>query len=370
MQLSIDRPMGNSRMVYLKFCQFAYFYCSEGFECARMVDSRERMDLLAYPNSILCESETSCFRKTGIRREIEWDRVSDPVSHRQEMALLKSGVLVRRGEYCSIYGDRLDEVEAACKRSGMTLAQGLLIRNQLMVSKVVSNSWKLKDERKVKAIIRSIERQETQLLDIAHDLDLPPVSVFRAVVSFRVFEKYPDFLLRDKKRIVKSIISETSPDNLREFISEWELKELQKAKEYDVVGYSEQTEAPVLWEKALYEFLDNKEINYASEKELRDAEMKITPDCIILDDCYINGQLVRWMDVKSFYGSGLRENRHFSNSLKRQVTKYETEFKGSGAVVFKHGFSNKLSGSSPSTLFLDAGPLSGNEKVSFEVEEF
>lgn len=362
--------MVHSQIIYLQLYLCTLFVASKAFDFARAGRFKRGLRLSSTPSDdlrIICETDTTCFRRTGIKREIEWGSMYDPVSHQQEMSLLKSGVLVRPGEYCSLHGDRLDEVEAECKRFGMTVVQGLLIRNQLMVSKVVSSSWKLKDERKLSNIVRAFERQQTPLLEIAQGMDLPPVSVFRAVVSSRVFEAYPDFLLRDKKRIVKSIISERSPDNIKEFVSEWELKELQKAKEIDVVGYSEQTETPALWEKALYTFLDEQDINYVNEDMLREAEMRITPDCIILDDCYINGQLVRWVDVKSFYGSGLRENRHFSNSLKRQATKYETEFEESGAVVFKHGFSRKLSDKIPSTLFLDAGPLS--EKTDFGIED-
>jgi hypothetical protein len=362
--------MGTSRTIYLQLCMFVLFGSSRGFDNTWTTGRfKRRIDLSSSPSDlIVCETEISCFRRTGIKRELEWGSVSNPVSLKKEISLLESGVLARRGEYCSLYGDRLDEVEAECKLLGMTLVQGLLIRKQLMVSKVVASSWKLKDERKLNYIIRTFERQQSPLLEIARDMDLPPVSVFRAIVASRVFDAYPDLLDRDKKRIVKSIISERNPENIKEFLSESELKELQKAKECDMVGYSEQTETPVLWEKALYAFLDDQDVNYVTEDALREAEMKITPDCLILDDCYINDQLVRWVDVKSFYGSGLRENRHFSNSLKKQVEKYETEFGESGAVVFKHGFSSKLRNKNPSTLFLDAGPLS--EDSDFNIEKF
>ena len=265
--------------------------------------------------------------------------------------------MVRRGEFCTLHGGRLEEVEQECEMLGMTLPQGLLIRRQLLVSKVVSSSWKLKDDQTVNSVRGVFQFQERTLLEMAIDLDLPPVSIFRAILASRVFEAYPELLDRDRKRIVKSIISEKNQESIQEFLSSWELQELQRAKQYDVVGYNEEGDAPVLWEKALYAFLDEQKINYVKEDTLREAEMKITPDCLILDDVYINGQKVRWIDVKSFYASGLRENNHFSKSLKRQIEKYETEYEESGAVIFKHGFSKKLSFKNPSTLFLDGGPL-------------
>lgn len=226
-----------------------------------------------------------------------------------------------------------------------------------MVSKVVASSWKLKDERKLATVIRNFAEGKRSLIYLASDLDLPPVSIFRSILAKRVSDVYPDLRERDRKRIVKGIISEEDSESIKKFVSPWELQELQQAKKYDVVGYNEESEAPVMWEEALYSFLDENNINYVKEETLREAEMKITPDCLILDDFFINGTKVKWIDAKSFYGSGLRENNHFSRSLKKQIQRYETEFGESGAVIFKHSFSRKLRKNHPTTLFLDSGPL-------------
>ena len=290
-----------------------------------------------------------------MKREFAWETQVVPIG--KEIELLESGVLVRRGEFGKLYNDRLDEVNQVCQRLGMTLNQGLLIRKQLLVSQVMSSAWKLKDERKVKHMIRKFQSREQSLLEISREMNLPPVSIFRAVLASRVYEAHKDWRASDRKRLVSSIISEKSPENIENFLSEWELEELQKAKAVDDVGFGEATASPELWEQALYGFLDEQQIEYVTEETLREAEMQQTPDCLILDDWYINDQLVRWIDVKSFYGSGLRQNKPFSKKLKKQIERYETEFGESGAVVFKHGFSSELRNNHPSTLFLDAGPL-------------
>jgi len=315
---------------------------------------------------IIIENEGACFEKTGITRELQWDSVSKPIPIRKEIELLESGVLVQRGEFCKVHGDRLQEVKEECQYLGMTLPQGLLIRRQLMVSKIIQSGWKLKNQKNLVYIVGRFQNQGCALLELSQEMDLPPVSLLRAMVAERVYEAYPKMFERDRKRIVKSIISEKAPENVGKFLTDYEISELQIAKQYDVVGYSEETATPVLWEEALYTYLDEQEINYVSEEKLRDADMKITPDCLILDDCYINGQLIRWMDVKSFYGSGLRENTHFTNSLKKQLGKYESAFNEGGAVVFKHGFSSKLRDKNPSALFLDAGPLVDNMEFNGE----
>lgn len=342
----------------------ASFFSTRNFSSER---SRRSSSPLASTATII-ENEVACFAKTGITRELNWDPVSKPITIRKEIELLESGVLVQGGEFCSLHGDRLQEVEEECLYLGMTLPQGLLIRRQLMVSKAIRTSWKLKDPKKFGYIVRRFQNEGCPLLQLSQEMDLPPVSILRAVVRERVDEAYPEMFHGDRKRIVKSIIGERDSENVEKFLTDRELSELQAAKRYDMVGYSEETATPVLWEEALYAYLDREEINYVSEEKLRDADMKITPDCLILDDCYINGRLVRWMDCKSFYGSGLRENKHFINSLKKQVGKYESEFNQPGAVVFKHGFCSKLQNKNPSALFLDAGPLRVDMK-NFDGEE-
>jgi hypothetical protein len=118
---------------------------------------------------------------------------------------------------------------------------------------------------------------------------------------------------------------------------------LQTAKLSDVaVGYTQVHNASSTWEQALYSFLEEQQINYVTEDAKREAGMIITPDCLLLDDCVIHGHRVRWIDAKSFYASGLKQNWHFSTkALKRQITKYESEFGEIGAVIYKHGFSQK-----------------------------
>jgi hypothetical protein len=166
-------------------------------------------------------------------------------------------------------------------------------------------------------------------------------------------------LKRDRKRIVKSVINEEDQQQVLDFLTEWEIQELQTAKLSDVVGYTKVRYhvASSIWEQALYSFLDQQQINYVTEDAMREAGMQITPDCLLLDDCAINGQRVRWIDAKNFYASGLKQNWHFAKALNKQIMKYESAYGESGAVIYKHGFSQEVDRNHPYTLFLDAGPL-------------
>jgi len=297
---------------------------------------------------------------TGIVRVIDWTPVaSAAVPLHAEKGLLQTGVLVRRGEFSVLPegSRRLDEIRKQCERYEVTLEQALFMRQQLMVSHVVSSIWKV--EKYLDKIQRQFGTQQKDILEMSHALNLPPVSIVRAVVQSRVDKAHPHWRARDRKRLVKEIIHDDSHYSSDEFLSSREWEQLQIAKASDVVGYQEERndDGAREWEEALHAFLEEHNINYVTEDELRQAGAPRTPDCLLLDDCTFNGRKVRWIDSKSFYGSGLKQNGYFVKSLKKQIASYEAAFGETGAVIFKHGFSQDLSSRLPDTLFLDAGPL-------------
>lgn len=295
---------------------------------------------------------------TGIDVQLNWELANKPIPIQSELALLNSGVLWRRGEFNRIEGKRVTDVERGCLEVGMTLNQGFLIRKQLAVTKVMRNSWKLKKD--FKSMERKFGTQQRTLLQLSKELDLPPVNIVRTILRERVDNAYPEMIFRDRKQMVKSIVYEDNLELVNTFLTAWEIKQLQIAKEFDVIGYSADTTTngpPEEWEQAIYAYLKERNINYLTEDDMREAGSRITPDCLLLDDCVINGHKVRWIDAKSFYGSGLRESSGIVTKMYKQIAKYEAEFGGSGAIIFKHGFSQNIPRKFPSTLFLDAGPL-------------
>jgi hypothetical protein len=300
---------------------------------------------------------------TGMERRIDWPAAGQPVPAHAEISLLKSGVLSRRGEFAYLTGTRADEVASKCEELGMTQAQGFIIRKQFLVTNVVQRTSRLLavGSESFDNIHRKFNRQERTIQKLSWEVDLPPVSIIRAIVRSRVDEAYPDWKFADCKRLVKNIISgKAKEEEINRFLlTEWEMEQLQMAKESDVISYQEQPSEirSNVWEEALYTYLEEQDIKYTTEDDMRQAGSRITPDCLLLDDCVINGKNVRWIDAKNSYASGLRENWHFAKKLKQQIAKYENEYGASGAVIFKHGFSSKLAKENPYTLFLDAGPL-------------
>jgi len=314
------------------------------------------------------KTNDECFRfdYTGMdRRSILWKNQhhssnNRPVPLQSELALLKSGVLVKRGEFHSLQGRRLQELEAACKRVGMTVHQGLIVRKQVLVTSIASNSWKM--QKSLDQILHQFDMQEQSILKLTRELDFPPVAIVRAVVVHRVAKAYPRWRGGDRKRLVREILRGENEELLSLFLpSFWEQEQLRIAKNHDVMTYEHdkgQVHAD-LWETALYNFLkeERSDINFLSESEMRQAGALRTPDCLFLDNVRINGRHVRWIDMKNSYASGLKASSLMIKKMENQIARYENEFGEGGALVFKHGFSKKLEMENPDTLFLDAGPL-------------
>lgn len=306
---------------------------------------------------------------TGQTRSIQWPS-AEPVPVEKEIELLMSGTLLRRGEFGRLVGSRALEVELECCERGFSFHQALSIRNQLMVGKSLKGSWKLKHEGILQSIVEKFEHQQTPLLEISEQYDLPPVSIFRAIVAPRVLDAHPQLSClhrsRPAGRILQSIISESSQENVKLFLSEWELKELQTAKKHDVIGYQHNCTVAGDWEKTIYAFLDEQRISYLSEDSLKlpGHEAIGTPDCLLVDDLFINGKEIKWIEFKSFYASGLKDNAFFTKkAVSKQVERYQKEFGKHGAVILKNGFSDRISRRYPSTLFLDGTPLVNHNEI-------
>ena len=298
-----------------------------------------------------------------VKRKITWEPAAfEPVPISKEIQLLRKDVLIRRGEFGSLHGSRQLEVELECCELGLTVDQAMSIRKQLLIKKARVNHWKLKEQDSLEEVIISFQQQKS-LADIAVGLELPPVSVIRAILARRVLDMYSELQVANRRRpagkILQSIIFEDDEEYVDMFLNKWELEELQSAKNCDVIGYVTNTTSPQDWENEVYNFLDEHQINYAKEEDLKSMGASSTPDCLLLDDVWINGRKVRWIEFKSYFASGLRDNWWFTKKLLTQSKKYEKEFRGEGAIIMKSGFSEILDKPpSSSTLFLDSGPLS------------
>ncbi|CAB9519526.1 Inherit from NOG: chromosome 15 open reading frame 41 [Seminavis robusta] len=247
----------------------------------------------------LVSSSSKSFELTGIPREIDWILKSPPVPVDAETSLLESGVLIQRGEFGVLTDPRKEEIGNVCKELGMTLVQGLSVRKQVMVTQSVHSGWKLK--KNSGRLSRLMDSGSSSIADLSFSFDQPPVGIIRAILDFRIRETYAD-ALEDHfvKKIVKAIVDGTLVGrHLDDFLSSREQHELEMARQSDVTSF-------------------------------------VTPG-------------------DNFYGAGTA--KHFSRGVQKQIAKYEEEFGGPGAIVYRCGFSALLAERLPNTLLLDAGPL-------------
>jgi Protein of unknown function TPD sequence-motif len=306
------------------------------------------------------------FAYTGVKRNIVWQDDSPPVSLAAEQALRRSGVLIRRGEFGRLSTDRVQEIAATCHSLGMTLPQGLSMRKQIMLTEQAFSSARL--QKQSDALSAQLAAGDVTILDLAVQLHQSPVSIMRAIMSYRIQQSIPRLNRRHGKAIVKAIVNdELGRPHVDDFLDGHEQHQLQLAKASDVVGYVEQydmsvQEAATAWEGALYRFLDDQNVSYLTQDELQKMGCTRTPDCLFLDDVTINNSTVpiRWIDCKSFYGSA--DAKMFTKDLIQQINRYDDFFGGRGAIVYRQGFSTVLSKRVAPALLLDRGPLKDYEE--------
>ena len=98
------------------------------------------------------------------------------------------------------------------------------------------------------------------------------------------------------------------------------------------------------FEDKIKHILNKLNIKHKTQNELAEEQIKennkatITPDFLILDDLYINGFKINWIDAKNFYGS---KTKMMISKIKAQTNKYINEW-GTGSIVFNLGFNSEL----------------------------
>lgn len=316
-------------------------------------------NLMKAKSYLVSDNDSGSIQRTGIKREVQWKQFSDPIPLSSELELIRKNVLYRRGEFGPLNSSRQLELELESYAVGMTCQQGHCMRKQQLIRNALLNGDKLKDDRLIKRFSRQFEKGRKSLLKMSTELDLPPVSIFRAILDARLTHDFNIPHHKSRSRIIKSMMYGNDSESIWTYLlSDFEFQQMQLAKQHDIVAYAHDDALPQQWEEQVMAYLDEHNINYVNEEILRQSDANSTPDFLILDDLYINNKLTRWIEVKSFYASGLRENHYFTKkSLLNQVKRYEREL-GSGAVILKNGFSDAIINKLDRTLLLDGGPLS------------
>ena len=268
---------------------------------------------------------------------LSWRPEPVPLQAEERVASL----VVKRGDFGWLTDERVDEMAAALEDENMTLEQALSLRSALLQQKTVYSHHKLRS--KGKELARQY-REGASIVDLSKKYDFPPVNVFRVVLESMGWSK---------KRIKESLRHPSS-------MKQREREEFEAAEAIDRVSSVDQSETQVkadLFEDILADWFEQQGIRLRRQPEMVKEQSELlgrpvrTPDLLFLDHVYINDQPVAWIDAKHFYGSDVDFQR---KKMKKQMNRYIEEW-GSGAIMFRHGFSQNLY--LPGVLMLDASPI-------------
>ena len=182
------------------------------------------------------------------------------------------------------------------------------------------------------------------VVELSKKYDFPPMNIFRQILSEKGWSKSK----------IKEYVRAPSR------FSERERKEFEAAEEADTVSNVDQSETHLradVFENILADWFEEQGVRLRRQPELvkeQSVEIgrpKVTPDILFLDHVEINGQPVAWIDAKHFYGADVGFQR---KKMQKQMMRYIDEW-GSGAIVFRHGFSENLY--MAGVTMLDASPL-------------
>lgn len=240
--------------------------------------------------------------------------------------------LVQRGEYNAL-SDAQKEVIAQYIVSSnvpMTLLQAISLRAALLQEKTMRRHHIVVGAQ-AKEIVRRYEHGQG-ILSLSKSYDVPPVNLFRSVLSSRGFQK-----AKMKKCL-------TDPER---HLEERDCKELLQACKEDIVSNPDCDKAhqqAELFESITAKFLCHQGIAFVTqdilvrEQKSRFGKIIASPDFLLLDDVTVNGKSVRWIDCKAFYGADVNCRRF---GVQKQSSRYH-EYWGNGAVLFLEGFSEGL----------------------------
>lgn len=262
-----------------------------------------------------------------------------PVALKAEAAM--AGEVIRKGEFGWLDNERVDELAEIVKQHDMSLDQALSLRSALLQQKTVYGHGRLQSRSKALA---NLYKEGISVVDLSKRFDFPPMNIFRIVLGE---------LRWSKSKIKESL---RSPSKL----PERERKEFEEAEAADRVSNVDQSEVQVKadkFEDILSDWFEQQGVKLRRQPEMvreqsaQHGRPVATPDILFLDHVEINGNPVAWIDAKHFYGADVKFQR---KKMASQMSRYIHEW-GSGAVVYRHGFSENLC--MPGCTLLDASPL-------------
>lgn len=269
--------------------------------------------------------------------KFDWNISPVPLKDEEAMA----GKVMRKGEFGWLEDERVDEIAAIAKDYKMTLEQALSLRSALLQQKTVYGHGRLRSQG---GKMLRLYNEGVSVVDLSTRFDFPPMNIFRIILTE----------MRWSKSKIKEHLRQPSRLSKRERA---EFEAAEAADRVSNVDQGDSQERADLFEDILADWFEEQGVRLRRQPEMvkeqkQDLGRPVrTPDLLFLDHVEINGKPVAWIDAKHFYGADVDFQR---KKMAKQMARYIEEW-GSGAVVYRHGFSQNLF--MPGCTLLDANVL-------------
>lgn len=238
----------------------------------------------------------------------------------------------------------LRNINAECK-SNVGLDQMLSIRNNALKQKIINNFARVRDQ-----AAEMLEQYNAgkSVLELSKKYNYPPLSILKNIFLHRGMNKttvYGIFSHRD------------SPETILEG---YDLDQFILAEKNDAESMFNQDQIKLIAQQNENKFVEHfrhKGIKLKTEKEQADEQLAefgrivITPDVLFIDDVFINGERVHWLDYKDYVGVPIG---FLYESNKKQAAKYNMKF-GPGAICYKGSYVSGMK--IPGAILLDANKI-------------
>jgi len=173
--------------------------------------------------------------------------------------------------------------------------------------------------------LNRLYHQGESVVSLSAGLDIPAMALMRLILLTKLRENHHRLQLRDRfyRQIVQAALrigevgsnEEIERDKedrkahyfkgiISEIFTERDIAEVAEAKICDQISYTSMEDSSMEktsslgWENQLFDWLRQNNVSFLDESALRQYNISSTPDVLLLDDVYIDGKLVRWMDLK------------------------------------------------------------------------
>lgn len=229
--------------------------------------------------------------------------------------------------------------------SDITLSQGISIRNTVIKEKIIKNYSRM--NRMISKIAEEYNNGRC-ILVLSSKYDFPPLNLLRGILINRGLPQ---------GEIYKVFANKFDPKTL---LSGRDLYQFYLAEKHDAESaFNRQQIAETAAENEARVIAYFKSIgcNIKTQDDLVREQVEthgraiLTPDLLFLDEVYINGTRVHWIDYKDYIGTDIR---FLLKSNIDQAAKY-TEKWGTGALCFHKSYVDGLF--IPNSILLDASAL-------------